>query len=168
MTANRAMPESIPHPVLYLDFDGWPGRLSAYAAVVGTAGFFLSLYLALRDRAKLEVFAGPDDPARSDVHPPIEGASRILVHVRNRGRRPVALERIWYIRRSTGKTKHLLTDRYDRGPEVIGEGESVIHELYSWDVSPDDLRRIVVEAQDGRAWKGKYRASLAPARWNQK
>jgi len=99
--------------------------------VVGTAGLLLSLFLAFRDRANLEVFAGPDDPARSDVHPPIDGAARILVHVRNRGRRSVTLERIWYTRRSTGKVKHLLTDRYDRGPEVIREGESVIHELYS-------------------------------------
>jgi hypothetical protein len=148
--------------------DSWLGWLPAYAAVVGTVGFLLSLILALRDRAKLEVFAGPDDPARGDVHPPINGATRILVHVRNRGRRAVTLERIWITRRSTGSTKHLVTDRYDRGPEVISEGESAIHELYSWDVTPDDLRQIVVETQDGRVWKGKYRASLKPARWNQK
>lgn len=143
-----------------------PQWLAQYGAIVGTAGFLLSLYLTVRDRAKVEVFAGPDDPARADVHPPIDGASRILVHVRNRGRRAVTLERIWYTRRSTGKVRHLLTDRYDRGPEVIREGESTIHELYSWDVTPEDLDQIVVEAQDGRKWKGKYRSGLKPPRWN--
>jgi hypothetical protein len=143
-----------------------PQWLALYAAIVGTAGFLLSLYLAFRDRAKVEVFAGPDDPARADVHPPIDGASRILVHVRNRGRRTVTLERIWYTRRSTGDVRHLLTDRYDQGPEVIHEGESTIHELYFWDVTPEDLGHIVVEAQDGRKWRGKYRSGLKPPRWN--
>ena len=137
-----------------------------YGAIIGTAAFFHGVYVAVRDRAKIEVFAGPDDPARADVHPPISGASRILVHVRNRGRRTVTLERIWYTRRSTGKVTHLLTDRYDQGPEVIREGESTIHELYSWDVTPEDLDQIVVEAQDGRKWKGRYRSGLKPPRWN--
>ncbi len=138
--------------------------LPTYAAVVGTASFILSLYLARRDRASLEIFAGPDDPARADVHPSIDGAPRMLVHVRNRGRRTVALERIWYTRHSTGDARHLLTDRYDRGPEVIHGGESMIHEISN--VPPQDLRQIVAEGQDGRKWKGVYRSRSKPIRWN--
>lgn len=149
---------------MVLDQQWW---LAPYGAVVGTAALLLSLYLARRDRAVLEVFAGPDDPARREVYPATDGAARILVHVRNRGRRPVTLERVWYTRHSTGKVRHLLTDRYDRGPEVVNEGESVIHELSSRDVTPDDLRQIVAEAQDGRKWRGKYRSRLKPKRWNQ-
>ena len=32
--------------------------------------------------------------------------------------------------------------------------------------SAEDLGQIVVEAQDGRKWKGKYRSGLKPPRWN--
>ena len=146
--------------------DASPGVTAIYAAIIGTAGFLLSLYLALRDRARLEVAAGPDDPARKDIRPDHDTEPRFLVHIRNRGRRPVSIERIWYTRYSTGKVRHLLSDRFDFGTEVIGEGESSTHELYFRDVTPEDLGKIVVESQDGRKWSGKYDIKAKPFRWN--
>jgi hypothetical protein len=137
-----------------------------YAAIVGTGGLALSLHLAFRDRASLRIFAGPDDPARADLM--AAGGERrcFLIHVQNRGRRAVSIERIWYTKHSTGKTRHLLTDRLDNGTQVIREGESIIHDVPEHDCTANDLALIVVEAQDGRSWKGTYNAHLSPPRWN--
>jgi hypothetical protein len=79
--------------------------ISAYAAVVSTAALAVSWYVALRDRADLEVIAGPDDPARRDIRAPHDTDPRFLVHVRNRGPRSISIDRIWFTRRSTGKVR---------------------------------------------------------------
>lgn len=141
--------------------------LAIYGAIIGTAGFLLSLHLAMRDRPMLEVSAGPDDPARNDLRPATDRAPRMLVHVRNRGRRPVAIERIWYTRVGSPKSPQLLTDRFDQGTQVIAEGHSETYELRFDTVTPDDLNLIVVESQDGRVWKGRYDKRARPMRWNQ-
>ncbi len=141
--------------------------LAIYGALVGTAALLWNVYIALRDRARIKVFAGPDDPARKDVRPATDTEPRLLVHVQNRGRRTVAIERIWYTRKSTGAVKHLLTDRFDNGTEFVAEGQSITHELYCRDVGPDDLDRIVAEAQDGRKWSGTYHLAAKPVRWNE-
>jgi hypothetical protein len=140
--------------------------LAVYGAVIGTAALAWNVFIAVRDRARLKVFAGPDDPARRDVRPSHDTDARFLVHVQNRGRRSIAVERIWYTRRSMPGVTYLLTDRFDMGTEHLGEGESLTHEIYLRTVSPDDLDKIVVEAQDGRSWSGRYDKKAKPARWN--
>jgi len=140
--------------------------LVAYGAVVGTAGLLVSIYVALRDRPRLSVYAGPDDPARDDVRLATDRDPRFLVHVMNRGRRPVAIERIWYTSRKSGKVRHLLTDRFDQGTQTVSEGNSLTYELHFRDVTPTDLRAVFVEAQDGRRWRGKYDRRAKQLRWN--
>jgi len=141
--------------------------LAIYGAVVGTASLFWNLYTGLRDRPRITVFAGPDDPARADLRAPNDTDPRFLVHVQNRGRRPVAIERVWYSLLSTGAAKHLLTDRHDRGTQFVAEGESHTFELSIRDVRPDDVDGIVVETQDGRKWTGRYDRSAQPISWHQ-
>ncbi len=138
-----------------------------YGAAVGTAGFLLSLHLARRDRGVLRVFAGPDDPARREVHPVSDGQPRFLVHVQNIGRRPMSIDGIWYTKWSSGTVQHLLTDRYDKGTEVLREGESLVYDLSFAHVTPADVSSIVVQTQDGRSWKGNYDERTRPIKWNQ-
>ena len=97
--------------------------LAVYGALVGTAALLWNVYVALRDRAWIKVMAGPFDPARADVRSATEPC--FVVYVQNRGRRIVAIERIWFTRRSTGATKHLYTDRFDKETQFIPEGESI-------------------------------------------
>ncbi|HEX9660129.1 MAG TPA: hypothetical protein VGA18_07500 [Rhodothermales bacterium] len=117
--------------------------------------------MALRDRARIKVFAAPFDPARGDIGPDTKPC--FVVYVQNRGRRIVAIERIWYTRHSTGSVKHLFTDRFDHGTQFVPEGQSFTFEL---DFDPDDLDIVVVEAQDGRRWSGNYDRTAKPLRWN--
>ena len=140
--------------------------LAFVGAVTGPLGLGLGIYVALRDTARIVVFAGPDDPARRDLRPPSDSEPRSIIHVRNLGRRPVAIERVWYTKRSTGSTKHLLTDRFDAGTQYVREGESLTYERRRRNAPPEDLRSIVVEAQDGSTWRGGYDAHALPMRWN--
>jgi hypothetical protein len=128
--------------------------LSVYGAIVGTGGLAVSIALARRDRARIQVFAGPDDPARAEVKSSSQSAPRFLIHARNRGRRAVAIERVWYTRKSTGPVRHLLTDHYDMGSQVLAEGEGLIWEMPFQSTTPDDLDCIVLEARDGGHGKG--------------
>jgi len=139
--------------------------LAIGGGIVGLSGLLLSVYVARRDRPSVELFAAPDDPARAEVQVRLPGERYFLVHARNRGRRPLSIERIWFQRRSTGKTRHLLTDRYDRGTQTLAEGQSLTWDITFSTVTPEDLELIVLESQDGRRFTGRYRRS-APPRWN--
>jgi hypothetical protein len=139
--------------------------LAIYGALVGTGALVWNVYTGLRDRGRNRVWAGPDDPARKDVRLPTDTEPRFLVHVENGGRRDVAIERIWYTQHSTGAVKHLLTDRHDKGTEVVSEGRRLAYELLFAAVTPDDLDEIVVEAQDGRQWSGRYDRTTKSLQW---
>lgn len=148
-----------------MDWLGLNG-LALYGALVGTVGLGLSLYLAFRDRAKLKVFACLDDTALDDFRGPSDRGNKYLVVARNEGRRTVAIQRVWYRRRSTGKVKHLLTDRHDQGTQLLEEGRSLHWELDLRQVPPTDLKQVVLETQDGRRWKGRFDASVKRWAWN--
>lgn len=140
--------------------------LALSSAIVAAVGVAVSVFPTIRDRASVKVFARPDDAALDDFRDSSEKGNKYLVIALNRGRRTVAIQRIWYQRKSTGEVQHLLTDRHDQGTQLLEEGRSLHWELDVRNVPPNDLKDIVLEAQDGRRWKGAYDKKAKRLEWN--
>lgn len=124
-----------------------------YAAIVATVGFILSAYMAYRDRAQLRITVSPNMIALDG--PEDEAGACLMVHIANRGRRPVTVDAVGLIPKDPTRGEFLLTDSVQPRTITEGKAESYLlrHSiLEDQEIHPEDLKRVIVRDQTGRIW----------------
>lgn len=125
-----------------------------YAAIVATLGLIISGYMAYRDRADLRISVSPDMIGLNGSDEEVE--AYLMVHVANRGRRPVTVDGVGLIPRDPARGEFLLTGSVQPRTITEGKAESYLlrHSLLkAQGVQPTDFNKVVVRDQSGRIWK---------------
>jgi hypothetical protein len=122
-----------------------------YAAIVSTLGFFLALYVALRDRPRLRISVQPNMRA---FGMPVydEDKLYVLVTVGNVGRRPLTIGLVGFTQRGKGDDI-VLTDSTREGAKDVPEGKSVTYLAEQAGLPLFKLKHVIVRDNAGRIWK---------------
>jgi hypothetical protein len=123
----------------------WYGAgLATVTGIVQLLGWWLDR------RARLTLTIEPDNRAYQDLHPPQRGEHRFLLVMRNPGRQPVHIERVYLARGRWDADGVLYTDRDDAGTVTIAPGESErVAILWEYALA-NRARWVVVEDQAGK------------------
>jgi hypothetical protein len=122
-----------------------------YAAVVSTLGFFLALYVALRDRPRLRISVQPNMRRfGSPVYD--EDKFYVVVTVANIGRRPLTVGLVGFTQRRKGGDI-ILTDSTREGAKDIPEGKSATYLAEQAALPLTNLKHVLVRDNAGRIWK---------------
>jgi len=127
-----------------------------YAAVVSTCSMAVSVFVALRDRARLKVEARTGYTVMDSVAGYQKDKLYIMVTVANAGRRPVTLGNVALLRKRRFKGgHHLLTDSFLRGPTELPEGKSATFLVEQAQINLTEIRCAIAYDQAGRQWRGR-------------
>jgi hypothetical protein len=133
-----------------------------YAAVVSTLGLALSLYLALRDRARVVIDARPNYQVLGDPYPYDPNKLYVCITVANRGRRPLTVSVVGLLPRRRGDNAAIVNGSLHHGPCELAEGKSVNFLAAQDEIDLENVRAVVVRDQTGRLWKQKVRWKQSP------
>lgn len=129
-----------------------------YGAIVSTLGFFLALYVALRDRPRLKIGVQPNMKSYGETGYRTDKLY-VVVTVSNSGRRPVTVTGVGFSqRRRAGDI--LLSDSLREGPREITEGKSTSYLAEQEGLPLSNLDRVVVRDATGRVWKRRVPKSI--------
>ena len=132
------------------------GVIAWYGAIVATASFLISGYIAGRDRARLRVEVDID--MRLSGHPAYSNQEPVtIITVYNVGRRTVYLEEWPCFQEKGEKIKGYMIKGPWEPSDALQEGQSakMLCRQDSMDIDIAEFQRVVVRDKAGRAWKAR-------------